>query len=222
MTWTRHFVYRAVQTRTTWKFRIGLTALVMLVAWLTGDWWSAAIARSLVCNPTGAPSDAILVENFDPGYLSFERARELRKAGYAARVLVPVPRDATTSEFRPVQRAETDMLASLSRLGDYEPVPFREVEPISLNAARDIQRFLEQEHIRSVVIVSPLFRSRRSQLVYDATLGHAGIAVRCEPGKEGRNITSWTHTWHGLQDVAEQWVKLQYYRFYVLPFRSST
>jgi len=222
VTWTRHFVYRAVQTRTTWKFRIGLTSLIVLAAWLTSGWWMAAIARSLVCDSSGAPSDAILIENFDPGYLPFERARQLRTAGMASRVLVPVPRAGTTSEMQPVQRALSEVLASMSRLGDYETVPFREVEPISLNAARDIQRFLEQEHIRSVIIVSPLFRSRRSQLVYEATLGRAGIVVRCEPGKEPHNINSWTDSWHRIQNVAEQWVKLQYYRFYVLPFHAGS
>jgi len=46
--------------------------------------------------------------------------------------------------------------------------------------------------------------------------------VRCEPGKEPHNINSWTDSWHGIQNVAEQWVKLQYYRFYVLPFHAGS
>jgi hypothetical protein len=29
---------------------------------------------------------------------------------------------------------------------------------------------------------------------------------------------SWADTWHGVQGVTEQFIKLQYYRFYVLPF----
>jgi hypothetical protein len=95
----------------------------------------------------------------------------------------------------------------------------REVEPISLNAASDILRFLEREHIRSVIVVSPLFRSRRSALVYGATLGGAGITVRCEPTRETRGVDTWTRSWHGVQKVAEQWLKLQYYRLYVFPFR---
>jgi hypothetical protein len=31
---------------------------------------------------------------------------------------------------------------------------------------------------------------------------------------------NWTQTWHGIQGVTEQWLKLQYYRFYVLWHRS--
>ena len=35
--WTRHFFYRTEHVRTTWKFRLGLVALVVIVAWLI-DW----------------------------------------------------------------------------------------------------------------------------------------------------------------------------------------
>src|SRR5262245_21905638 len=96
--WTRHFFYRTEHTRTTWKFRVGFVALVVVAAWLTRGWWTVAIAGSLVCEANGTTSDAILVENFDPDYLVFERATALRRAGLAARVLVPIPTDPDTSE----------------------------------------------------------------------------------------------------------------------------
>jgi hypothetical protein len=89
-----------------------------------------------------------------------------------------------------------------------------------LNAVRDMQRFLEREHIRSLIVVMPLFRSRRSALVYAAILGRAGIAVRCEPVQGPVGVDNWTRSWHGIQDVLEQWLKLQYYRLYVLPLHS--
>jgi hypothetical protein len=113
------------------------------------------------------------------------------------------------------------VMATISRVGETEIIPTREVEPITLNAARDVQRFLEREHIRSVIVVTPLFRSRRSALVYGATLGRAGIAVRCQPVQGSRGVNTWTRSWHGIQDVLEQWVKLQYYRLYVMPFSAS-
>jgi hypothetical protein len=94
----------------------------------------------------------------------------------------------------------------------------RLVEPVSLNAARDVQRYLERAGIRSVIVVTPLFRSRRSALVYEATLGRAGITVQCEAVQGTHGVDSWTGSWHGVQNVA-QWLKLQYYRLYVLPFR---
>ena len=217
--WTRHIFYRSQRTRTTWKFRAGLVAFVLLIGWLTRGWLSAVIADSLVCDASVAPSDAILVENFDPDYLVFERASRLRRAGVAGRVLVPVASNAVTYEPNAVAVGMSEVMARIARLGPVEMVPVREVEPISLNAAYDVLRFLEQERIQSVVVVTPLFRSRRSALVYGAALGRAGISVRCEPVQGLRGVDTWTETWHGLQGVGEQWLKLQYYRFYVLPFR---
>ena len=179
-----------------------------------------AVARSLVCESAVAPSDAILIENFDADYLSFERATHLRRAGVASRVLVPIKFDVGTSQPNMVSIGTANLMAGIAHLGGFETVPTQDVEPISLNTARDIQRFMQREHIRSVIVVVPYFRSRRSALVYAATLGRAGIRVTCQPVNRGdQSVAIWTHSLHGIQDVAEQWAKLQYYRLYVLPFR---
>ena len=215
--WTRHFVYRTEQTKTTWKFRLGLLMFAAVLLWLTSGWWTTAIGRSLVCEASLAPSDAILIENFDPDYLLFERARQLRQAGLASRVLVPIRADKGGSELSAVALGIVDVMARISRIGPIETIPVRETEPITLNVARDVQRFLERAEVRSVIVVTPLFRSRRSAIVNASTLGSAGIVVRCAPVEGTRGVGTWTRSWHGIQEVAQQWLKLQYYRFYVLP-----
>jgi hypothetical protein len=217
--WTRHFFYRTEQTRTTWKFRAGFPALVLLAVLLTRGWWTVAVARSLVCEANDAPSDAILVENFDPNYSVFERAGQLRRAGLGARVLLPIEIDSRTSKPDAVALGLAEVMAKAARLGPMEVVPIRVVEPVSLNAGYDVLRFIEPQHIHSIIVVSPLFRSRRSALVYGAILGRAGTLVRCEPVPGISEANSWTRSWHGMQTVSEQWLKLQYYRWYVLPFR---
>ena len=218
--WTRHVFHRSVRTQTTWKFRVGLIAFLLLMAWSTRGWWSVVVAESLVCEANAAPSDAILVENFDADYLTFETAARLRQAGVAARVLVPVAASGDPLQAKRVQLGIAELMANVAHLDSIEVVPIREVEPISLNAAGDILRFMEREQIRSVVVVSPLFRSQRSALVYAATLAAAGITVTCEPVQGLQDLHTWTQTWHGLQSGLEQWLKLQYYRFYVLPFKA--
>jgi hypothetical protein len=217
--WTRFFVRRTERLRATWTLRIAIVAIAVAGLWLSQGWWSVAVARSLVCDRNVAPSDAILIENFDPDYQLFERAAALRRAGVAPRVLVPVAADA----FGPnrVARAIAETMASMSRIGPVEIVPIREIEPISLNAALDVRKFAVREGIHSVIVVSPLFRSRRSVLVYDAALGRSGISVRCDAVEENRDVTSWLETSHGIQSVVEQWLKLRYYQLYVLPFRSG-
>ena len=72
-----------------------------------------------------------------------------------------------------------EVMARISRIVPTELIPIREVEPISLNAAR---------------VSAPVV-------------------------EVSRGMNSWNHSWHGIQDVAEQWLILQYYRLFVLPFR---
>lgn len=216
--WRRHILRRDVRTRTTWLFRLGLALTAAVGLWLTAALWTRAIGWSLVCTHDVKPSAAVLIENFDPEYLLFERARGLRQAGIAARVLVPIRIDHQSGNRNAVAMGVADVMARISRIGSIETIPIREVEPISLNAAVDVRRYLQQHGIRSVVLVAPLFRSRRSALVYRAVLASAGIAVGCDVSDGQRAVERWPGTWHGVQNVVEQWVKLQYYRFVVIPF----
>lgn len=190
--------------------------IVGLAAWLSRGWWTVAVAASLVCEAEQAPSDAILVENFDPDYLVFEQARNLRREGLAPRVLVPVPMgpDGAPND---VAVGIAEVMARISRLGPMEVIAMRQEEPFTLNTARQLLDYLQRERIRSVLVVAPPFRSRRSMLVYGATFGPAGIAVRCVPARAGYTAENWSRAWHGIQVVAEQWMKLQYYRFWVMP-----
>lgn len=218
--WTHHVVYRSEHLRTTWKFRFAVVAAAAAVAWFTAGWWTVALGRSLICERTVASSDAILLENFDPDYVLFERATALRRSGIAPRVLVPV-RVGPDGQPNAVDLGIAEVMAGIAHLGDMQIVPIRETEPISLNVAHQILRVLQREDIRSVVVVSPYFRSRRSALVYRATLGPAGIAVGCDHVQGTVGVDTWTDSLHGIQAVVEQWVKLQYYRLYVLPFHAD-
>jgi hypothetical protein len=218
--WTRHFISRVERTRTTWKLRVLLLSVPVIGLWLTSAWWTAAIGRGLVCQQHVVPSDAILIENFEPDYWLFERARALRAQGLAPAVLVPIRRDKSGS-LNQVSQGVAELMARISRAGEVEFIPIREVEPISLNAARDVRRHLVQRGMRSVIVVTPLFRSRRSELVYRTTLTPLGITVHCEPVDGDVRPETWTQTWHGIQRVAEQWMKLLYYRLAVLPFRTN-
>ena len=222
-TWTRHLVHRSERLRTTWKLRLAVLALVGGLTWATAGWWTIGLARSLACQANKTPSDAIVVENFEvDNYLVFERAGELRRAGLASRIMVPVMADAGSGEPNAVALATANVVAGFARTGGFDVVPIREIEPISLNAARAVQRVAERDGLRSVIIVSPFFRSQRSALVYGATLGAAHIAVTCEPVEGMPGVQTWTATWHGIQNVAEQWLKLQYYRLFVLPFHQPS
>jgi hypothetical protein len=187
----------------------------------TREFWMLQIGQSLVCTEEISPSDVILVENFDPDYLVFERAAALYKAGFAARVLVPTQASRDPTRANLVAQGIAELMAHVAQLQQPTILPIRLLEPISLNAAYQIRDFLMQEHLRSVIVVTPGFRSKRSSLVYRAVLEPAGIKVGCVPVFGQKTPQNWTETWHGIQEVTEQFLKLQFYRFYVLWNRLS-
>jgi hypothetical protein len=165
-----HFVYRKV------------SLIVVLFAFLTRVFWIPWIGRSLVCREDVAPSDAILVENFDPDYRAFERAAALQKAGFSGRILIPTEASEHDPEVADtISRGITELMSRVARLENIEIIPIREIEPISLNAAYQIRDFLTREHLGSLIVVTPGFRSRRSSLIYRAVLTPAGVQTHCMP-----------------------------------------
>jgi hypothetical protein len=216
--WRPHFFYAKESIRTTWKVRIGALIVLILVAALTREFWIGQIGRSLVCARDVTPSDVILVENFDPNYLLFERAAALEKAGLATRTLVPVQVSSDSAVANPVSKGIAELMARQARMVAWEMIPIREIEPISLNAAAQIREHLVRERVKSLIIVTDGFRSRRSSLIYHAMLNDGGTRVQCDPVFGRVTPERWADTWHGIQEVAEQFLKLQYYRFYVIPF----
>jgi hypothetical protein len=213
--WLRHFVYRKESWRTTWKLRIGILVLGVGLVAFTREIWAVRLARGLVCTEHAPPSDALLLENFDPDYLVFERAETLRRAGAAPRIFVPV-RASNGHELDSVESGIADLMARQAHLPAIEAIPIQLNEPISLNAANQIRDFLAQERITSVIVVAPGFRSRRSYLVYSTVLNRAHISVGCVPVFGKTTTENWSKTMHGIQGVAEQFLKLQYYSLYKL------
>src|SRR3989442_12862909 len=160
--WQRHFVYRTECLKTTWKCRLAILIFVILIASLTRGFWIPSLGRSLTCTEEVGPSDAILVENFDPNYLLFERAAALEKAGLSAKVLVPTEASQDDPEVADtVSQGIAELMARVAQVQSLKIVPTREIEPITLNAAYQIRDFLTKERLRSVIVVTPAFRSRR-------------------------------------------------------------
>jgi len=215
--WRRHFFYRKEVWKTTWKFKLAALVLIFLSLVAAKKILSQPFAQSLMCVETTTPSDALLLENFDSDYLVFERAESLRRAGVASRILVPLIGVGQADISNSYQLDFAKAMARVARLSDIEPiaVPNRD-EPVSLNAAKQIRDFLLREKIRSIVVVAPGFRSRRSELIYETVFSPAGISVGCAPTRGTTTPKNWTSTWHGMQDVFEQFAKLQYYRFYAI------
>lgn len=216
--WKRYLFYRRIVLKTTWTFRLALIFVVLLLSAIVLRSLIPGIGRELVCEEQGRWSDAILIENFDPSYLVYERAGDLRRAGMASKLLVPTQAGTGPGGLNGVSAGFVEVLARAARLPEPpEMIPITEVEPISLNAAYQIRSELQKQHVKSVTVVTPGFRSRRSFLVYSTVFGEAGITTSCIPVFGQISPENWTQTWHGIEDVVEQYGKLLYYRFYVMP-----
>jgi hypothetical protein len=215
--WRRHLLHTRPCVKTTWKLRLGMLLVLILAVTLTQQFWIVQIGHSLVCAQEVAPSDVILIENFDPNYVVFERAAALERAGLAPRTLVPVQASRDPGVPNPIFKGIAEVMARQARLTTWEAVPIQEIEPISLNAAGQVRRRLEEEHVRSLILVTSAVRSRRSSLIYRAVLDDTDMQFRCDPVVGATRPEAWTATWHGVQEVVLEFLKLQYYRFYVLP-----
>jgi hypothetical protein len=199
-----------------WRW-VAVPVAVVLAGVLARGLWLPLIGQSLVCSEELTSADVIVVENFDPDYRLFERAAALQREGLSTRVLVPTPTSSNDSrEVNLVSRRIVELMADLARIRNLEIVPIEEIEPYSLNAARQIRDYLSEGRVRSVLVVSPAFRSKRSSLVYRAILDPAGIRAHCLAVFGQHTPSNWTASWHGIQAATEQFVKLQFYRFYVV------
>jgi hypothetical protein len=186
------------------------------VAYAARGVWLDWIGRSLVCTQGALSAEAILLDNFANDYVLFRRAAQIERAGLTRRVLVPVT--SPDGEDEAVAANEVaNAFARVAGLSSWEPIVVNGgKEPISLNAAYRVRDFLLREHIGSVTLISPTFRSRRSALIYQTVLDGSGITFACRPVFGNAGLDTWTGTWHGIENVALQFLKLQYYRYWVL------
>src|SRR5205814_4947380 len=145
---------------------------------------------------------ALIVENFDPEYPLFEEAARFQRQG-VRRILVPVPASHEGVGPNLVAARITELLANMARVHDVELVAFPEAEPIVWNAAYRMRGFLQAQHIRSVAVVVPAFRSRRSALVFGRVLGGSGSLVACVWVLGNIVRSAGAGTWHGVKSVME-------------------
>lgn len=218
----QYFFYRRESLKTTWTFRFLAVGTLLLVILATRSWWIPATARSLICTDE-APgvSDAILVENYDTEYLLFERAALLRKQGLASRVLVAVPAGWDSPEPDLVSVEIVKLMARVAQLPPPEIITVRPTEPVRLSTTSQVRDYLQGHTIRSVIVVASGFRSRRSSALNHRFFDAAGIRSTCVPVFGGSTVENWSGTWHGIQAIGLEFLKLNYYRFYVLPFASQ-
>ena len=175
------FFYEDRVLKTTWKLRIGICSVLILFLLLTGRYWMIAIGHSLVYQDELARSDIILIVDFDFDYLLFEAAAELQSKDFAPRVLVT----GWTRGNRPSPdawvRQIIHVISSAARVQNLEIIGVREIEPITFNVAKQVGDALRSEDVRSMIVVSQAFRSKRTSDIYRKVFEPLGVQIYCSP-----------------------------------------
>ena len=214
--WRRLFWRRKEVVRTTWLFRALAVLVFALVLAAVHRPVLTALGRSLVHQGPVTAGDAIVLENYDPDYLVFEMARNLRRDGLAPRVILPCGTFGGPTNLSEVAQGFVEVMARISRMGDIELIPIDAGEPYTLNTATAVAEYLAEHQITSVIVVSPLFRSRRSYAVYQSILEPLDISLTCVPSRSTVQPNTWWQSTHGIQNVMLEFGNLWYYQLFLL------
>ena len=213
----RQLVPRATTYRSVWKQRLLVVAILIVFPVASCEWWVPGLGRSLVCDSQFDRPDLIIIDNLDSDYLLFEKAVDLKALGVCERVLVLVQASGRNPE-KPnlVSREIVDVMVRVAGLDGTEIIPIKQLEPITLNTARQVGDFLKGADVKTVLILTSGFKSKRIYLVFKKALGEVGIDAYCLPVWGARTPENWANSWHGIQEVVLQYIKLAYYRLWVL------
>jgi len=181
-----------------------ITVLAALAAWLP-------FAGSLLIaadQPVGADAIVVLAGN-SPGRLP--RAQELRAAGFSNLLIV-------SNERVHTHGLETTWLA-LYRAGISAPdLPANAVVVLddpppesTIDEARRSADVLASRGLRSALLVTDAFHSRRASLLFRAVFAHRGLTIRSTPVPDLLDLAHWWAHPLAARRVAEEWTKLVWY-----------
>lgn len=204
---------RKTKRKTTWSIRFLILSLLLSVFIYNYSIWCKAVGWFLVCEFNDLQADTILIENFDDNYLLFEKAAELISQEKSKFAIVFVKANETNPDrLELVNKGFAEVMIRTSGIRNVELMPIEEIEPIAFNAALQVRKSLmERGNIKSVIIVTSGFRSKRTYMIYKHLFEKIGITASCLPVWGNRRPENWIFSWHGVQDVFLQYIKYFYY-----------
>jgi hypothetical protein len=207
----------------TWRVVAGLVLFAVMVAG-SAPVWGPAVVAPLVADDPGGQADVVVVEiGPHPEKALFSRAARLQRDGRVSRVaVVRYQRSARLDmagiempdRFDEVLRVYWQDAGLQDDIVDLVPVGV--TDPVTLNLARQVAAWCETQKIRSVIVVTGLFHSRRSLYAYRKFLQPLSVRVTASPASAGLDVHNWWRTKDGIQDVFQEWVRLVYYKVALL------
>ena len=167
----------------------------------------AAKAGSFLIVDAPRRSDAILVLAGETDKRP-QRALELRSEGYGQRVVLDVPNNAKLYEFTQIELAQK----YIQDLPQGSAISICAIDGLSTkDEAEEAERCLQQEHAKSVLIVTSDFHTRRALEIFRREFPGREFSVAAARNDEGFGSRWWTHR-QWAKTFVDEWLRLIWWK----------
>ena len=204
---------RANRHNSLWR-RVSVAVLLLSVAWCVS--WIAA--RLLIVSSPIAKADAMVVLSGSSTFVERTHlAAQLYSAGISRRILLTNDNQQgswlSSEQRNPFYRERAKW--ELERLGIPSANIETIMEPVSgtHDEALVVRHFAQTNNIRSLLVVTSAYHSRRALRTFRRVFADSGTSVgliAAQPGWQTPAPSRWWFSWRGLM-VPEEYVKLIYY-----------
>lgn len=196
-----------------WLRRFLVLGLLAGLLYLTGPLLLRSMARFLDVTEPAATTEYVMVLGGDCQCRPFVAAALVR-AGRARKVLLPAPKNTRDAQLRILPPEQEIMKTVLL----HEKVPPEAVVSLdgecssTLDEARALAKFLENQPNCSVTVVTTSFHTRRARWIFRKVLGDKGGSVHfVGVPTDGFDETNWWHFELGCVAYLSETFKLGYY-----------
>jgi uncharacterized SAM-binding protein YcdF (DUF218 family) len=184
--------------------------VVLLAVVVAAALWLPSAGTALIRDDGPTPADAIVVlAGNAPNRLP--RGLELQRQGYA-RLMIVSNEEVHTHGLETTWLALHEAGLAAPELADADLVVLDNPPPEStIDEARRVAGILTSRGLRSVLLVTDAFHSRRAWLLFHAVFERHGLSVRSTPTTDSYDLAHWWAHPVSARRTVEEWTKLGWY-----------
>lgn len=217
-------VWRTTVWKTTWRLRLALVGVCLAVFVAPAPVWFEKIGSALVAEDALDHADVVIADvGESPSFTVMQYAARLYRERHADRLLLTryIPNEHLEMAGIRIPRLFDEVLRVYTRelgIQDHEvdTIPIAVNHPVTFSTAKQVAAYCRTRTIRTAILVTSLFHSRRSALSYRRCFDPDGIKLISRPVESGLRVTNWWRTKDGVRTVLQESLQLAYYRWFVL------
>jgi hypothetical protein len=98
----------------------------------------------------------------------------------------------------------------------FKKIPIEPKDPITFNLASQVFQHLKSKGYKRIILISESYHSYRSKLAFEKAFENSGVQIATIPAELGITKETWWNTDSGLSTTFSEFIKLIYYRLFVL------